>query len=160
MATQKSKTVPAGRVPTPAPSSTKTATKRTLPQKKADAAAVAPSAEQPVRATNLDATPPELLPLAPATLPSTTGTAIESISLLFDPDWYRSQYQDVAAAGLDPIRHFFDNGAREGRQPNAFFDTAWYLANYPDVLASKMNPFLHYLLYGAREGRRARPDQT
>ena len=88
---------------------------------------------------------------------SITGTAIDPVSLLFDTDWYRTQYPDVAAAGLDPIRHFFDNGAREGRNPNAYFETSWYVSANADVAASMMNPFLHYLLYGAREGRKARP---
>ena len=88
---------------------------------------------------------------------SITGTAIDPVSLLFDTDWYRAQYPDVAAAGLDPIRHFFDNGAREGRNPNAYFETIWYVSTNADVAASMMNPFLHYLLYGAREGRKAKP---
>ncbi|MBE7212878.1 MAG: hypothetical protein INR65_17840 [Gluconacetobacter diazotrophicus] len=84
---------------------------------------------------------------------SALGTAIDPRSLLFDPDWYRDTYPDVAAAGMDPIRHFFENGAREGRNPNPFFDTGHYVRSYEDVAAAKMNPFLHYLLYGAREGR-------
>lgn len=88
---------------------------------------------------------------------SITGTVIDPVSLLFDTDWYRTQYPDVAAAGLDPIRHFFDNGAREGRNPNAHFETSWYVSTNADVASSMMNPFLHYLLYGAREGRKARP---
>lgn len=90
-------------------------------------------------------------------LRSVTGTVIEPVSLLFDTDWYTTTYPDVAAASLDPIRHFFDNGAREGRNPNPYFDTAWYLSMNPDVATSRMNPFLHYLLYGAREGRKPQP---
>ena len=90
------------------------------------------------------------------TIRSVTGDAIDPISLLFDTDWYRDAYPDVAAAELDPVRHFFDNGAREGRNPNPRFETSWYLATNADVVASKMNPFLHYLLYGAREGRKPR----
>ena len=88
---------------------------------------------------------------------STIGTVIDPRSLLFDTDWYQSTYPDVAAAGLDPIRHFFDNGAREGRNPNPHFETSWYVSANADVAASMMNPFLHYLLYGAREGRKSRP---
>ncbi len=84
------------------------------------------------------------------------GSVIETRALVFDPDWYRSEYPDVTIAGIDPIRHFFDNGAREGRNPNAFFVTSWYLATYADVAASQMNPFLHFVLYGAREGRKPR----
>lgn len=90
-------------------------------------------------------------------LTSIAGSAIDPRSLLFDPDWYLTRYPDVAASGLDPIRHFFDNGAREGRDPNPFFSTNSYLATYADVAASPMNPFLHYLLYGAREGRNPTP---
>jgi hypothetical protein len=75
-------------------------------------------------------------------------------SMLFDQDWYRVEYPDVGAAGLDPIRHYFDNGAAEGRNPNRYFVTTWYLSAYADVVASRMNPFLHYLLYGAKEGRK------
>lgn len=88
---------------------------------------------------------------------SRSGSIIDPMSLLFDTDWYRAEYQDVAAAGLDPIRHFFDDGAREGRNPNAYFVTNWYLSINADVVASNMNPFLHYLLYGAREGRQPAP---
>lgn len=98
-----------------------------------------------------DETRPDLL------LRSVVGTVIEPVSLLFDTDWYSATYSDVAAAGLDPIRHFFDNGAREGRNPNPHFDTTWYLSVNADVAASRMNPFLHYLLYGAREGRKPQP---
>ena len=99
---------------------------------------------------------PTLIPPQPV-IRSITGAAIDPVSLLFDTDWYRTQYPDVAAAGLDPIRHFFDNGAREGRNPNAYFETSWYVSTNADVAASMMNPFLHYLLYGAREGRKAKP---
>ncbi len=98
---------------------------------------------------------------ATSTLPdpllTTIGTRIEAGSLVFDPEWYKQQYRDVAAAKLDPIRHYFDNGVREGRNPNAYFDTKWYASHNPDVAAAGLNPFLHYLLYGAREGRRPRP---
>lgn len=88
---------------------------------------------------------------------SVIGAVVDSASLLFDPDWYCTSYPDVVAAGLDPVRHFFDNGAREGRNPNRYFETRWYLSENADVAASKMNPFLHYLFYGAREGRKPRP---
>ena len=73
---------------------------------------------------------------------------------MFDPDWYASEYPDVAAAGLDAVRHYLDNGFREGRNPNRYFDTKWYTSSNPDVAAAGLNPFLHYVFYGAREGRR------
>ena len=73
--------------------------------------------------------------------------------LLFDSDWYLRQHEDVARARLDPVQHYLDHGAGEGRNPNAFFDTRRYLAANPDVRTSPLNPFLHFILYGFREGR-------
>ena len=111
---------------------------------KADvSAAPPPRSADPVRA----AVVPSLSSLA--------GTPIDPRSLLFDADWYRSEYPDVAAAGTDPVTHFFANGAREGRNPNRYFVTSLYLEKYPDIALAEMNPFLHYLLYGAREGRQS-----
>ncbi len=73
--------------------------------------------------------------------------------LLFDLDWYLRQHEDVARARLDPVQHYLDHGAGEGRNPNAFFDTRRYLAANADVRTSPLNPFLHFILYGFREGR-------
>ncbi len=78
---------------------------------------------------------------------------IDVRSLVFDPTWYLAQYEDVAAAQLDPVQHYLNNGSDEGRDPNPFFSTVYYCDRNPDVVASGMNPFLHYVLYGAREGR-------
>jgi hypothetical protein len=43
---------------------------------------------------------------------------------LFDADWYKSHYADVAEAGVDPLRHFVEFGAREGRFANAAAEAA------------------------------------
>jgi hypothetical protein len=37
---------------------------------------------------------------------------------LVDPEWYLRRYPDVADAGIDPLRHYVEYGAREGREPN------------------------------------------
>ena len=37
---------------------------------------------------------------------------------IFDADWYLRQYADVANAGIDPLRHYVEFGAKEGRVPN------------------------------------------
>jgi GT2 family glycosyltransferase len=76
---------------------------------------------------------------------------------LFDRDWYLTQINDEASAQIDPLSHYVDRGASEGRNPNPLFDTAWYLTQYPDVAAAKHNPLLHYLSYGAAEGRDPHP---
>ncbi|MCE8540156.1 glycosyltransferase [Ruegeria pomeroyi] len=39
----------------------------------------------------------------------------------FDPDWYLRCYPDVAASGMDPLRHYLRHGRREGRLPCAVF---------------------------------------
>lgn len=38
---------------------------------------------------------------------------------VFDPSWYLSYYGDVAETGIDPLLHYVQFGAREGRAPNA-----------------------------------------
>lgn len=74
---------------------------------------------------------------------------------LFDRDWYLKTYPDVAANGIDPIRHYLSFGANEGRHPSPAFSGVRYLQHYPDVAASGMNPLLHFIHYGRAEGRRA-----
>ncbi|MBX3491400.1 MAG: glycosyltransferase [Parvibaculum sp.] len=72
---------------------------------------------------------------------------------LFDVEWYKAAYPDVAASGADPIMHYLAYGAREGRDPGPWFDTRWYLLRYPDVAQSNVNPLLHYITHGEQEGR-------
>ena len=38
---------------------------------------------------------------------------------LFDADWYLFTNQDVAAAGINPLRHYVTSGMIENRAPNA-----------------------------------------
>jgi len=44
----------------------------------------------------------------------------------FDPDWYASQYHDVAAAGIDPWLHFHLHGRGEGRLANRRHLALWF----------------------------------
>lgn len=74
-------------------------------------------------------------------------------SLAFDARWYLQNYPDVAQSGMDPVRHYLNFGAREGRFPNPYFDTMAYLSANPDVRNEGINPLLHYILYGKKEGR-------
>jgi hypothetical protein len=74
---------------------------------------------------------------------------------LFDRAFYLREYPDVAAAGVDPWRHYLRHGAREGRKPNPWFDPAYYLKTSPDVAASGEDPFLHFL--GLRGAECANP---
>ncbi|MCE8540155.1 hypothetical protein KBY27_22050 [Ruegeria pomeroyi] len=76
---------------------------------------------------------------------------------LFDAPWYLRRNPDVRAAGVDPVVHFLEHGAREGRDPGPHFSTMFYLRTYPDIAASGLNPLWHYLTVGWREQRAIRP---
>lgn len=71
----------------------------------------------------------------------------------FSRQYYVATYPDVAAAGVDPLSHFFHTGWREGRSPNETFDTKYYLEVNEDVRNAEINPFWHYLVSGKTEGR-------
>ena len=75
----------------------------------------------------------------------------------FDRDWYLGQYGDVRVADIDPVLHYLEYGASEGRNPSALFDSNWYMQQNPDVRNAGMNPLIHYLMHGAAEGRPPRP---
>jgi len=83
--------------------------------------------------------------------------ALIGASDLFDRAWYLERYPDVRSAGVDPVLHYLDNGAAEGRNPSASFDSEWYLQKNPDVRRANLNPLVHYLIYGAKERRDHRP---
>jgi O-antigen biosynthesis protein len=76
---------------------------------------------------------------------------------LFDRNWYLAHYPDVAAAGMDPVRHYLLHGAYEGRDPGPDFDTRFYLARYQDVNRAGVNPLAHFLRFGKAEGREPSP---
>jgi hypothetical protein len=73
---------------------------------------------------------------------------------LFDGAWYLQRNGDVAAAGLNPLQHFFHYGWAEGRWPNRFFDPEWYRSENPSV---GLDLLMHYIRDGEREGRRPHP---
>ncbi|VTU21374.1 Demethylmacrocin O-methyltransferase [Variovorax sp. PBS-H4] len=65
-------------------------------------------------------------------------------SRLFDADYYRAQYPDVAPLG-NPLLHYVMRGGVEGRNPHPLFDGRWYLSRYPFLVAKGINPLTHYL---------------
>ena len=78
---------------------------------------------------------------------------LQVISTAVDGAFYRAMNPDLAAAGVDPIRHYMQSGWREGRDPAPWFSTAAYLKAYPEVAKAGWNPLHHYLSLGRREGR-------
>jgi hypothetical protein len=81
--------------------------------------------------------------------------ALIAQSELFDRSWYVQTYQDVRDSGADPVRHYFESGWREGRDPGPDFCTTAYLKGNSDVAALAINPLLHYIEHGRFEGRGA-----
>lgn len=62
---------------------------------------------------------------------------------LFDAGFYLDHYPDVRAARVDPLGHFVEYGAGEGRWPNPWFDTAWYRRRHMRP-GDSANPLAHY----------------
>jgi GT2 family glycosyltransferase/SAM-dependent methyltransferase len=81
------------------------------------------------------------------------ATRVIARSGLFDRDWYIMTNPDVAACGIDPVRHYVAFGAREGRDPSPSFNTTDYLSQNPDIAATGANPLSHFILHAAFEGR-------
>lgn len=71
----------------------------------------------------------------------------------FDREWYLEKNPDVKKAGVDPIIHYIDAGAAEGRDPGPLFQTQWYLQQNGDVAEAELNPLYHYIRVGWKEGR-------
>jgi O-antigen biosynthesis protein len=78
-------------------------------------------------------------------------------STLFDAAWYRQQYVDVTARGMDPLWHYLRYGGFEGRLPHPLFDSSYYLERNPDVAEADLNPLVHYVRWGGHEGRSPHP---
>jgi glycosyltransferase involved in cell wall biosynthesis len=66
----------------------------------------------------------------------------------FDPAFYRGTYLDIATSGADPLLHYIEHGAREGRNPSPLFDTSAYTEQHPELLEEGTNPLLHSIEHG------------
>ncbi|UGB24886.1 glycosyltransferase [Methylorubrum sp. B1-46] len=56
-------------------------------------------------------------------LPKVSNAAVNAFVRFFDPDYYISHNDDVAASGTDPLTHFVNHGQYEYRDPAPNFDT-------------------------------------
>jgi hypothetical protein len=72
---------------------------------------------------------------------------------LFDAEWYKARYPDVAENGGDPLDHYMRYGWQEGRDPSDAFSVQSYVAHNPDIDPKKINALVHYIVYGRAEGR-------
>lgn len=64
---------------------------------------------------------------------------------LFDASYYLENNPDVAARGLDALRHFVFFGWKEVRRPNMDFNIAEYILKYPEFIKLGINPLVHYI---------------
>lgn len=95
-------------------------------------------------------------------LPSAVYNGID-YSLVYDYEYYRKKYSDLRAAfGDDPekyLKHFVENGMREGRQANASFNLSAYKNRYADLRnafgSNNVSYYMHYINNGKSEGRNA-----
>jgi ADP-heptose:LPS heptosyltransferase/GT2 family glycosyltransferase len=75
---------------------------------------------------------------------------------LFDAEYYRSAYPDIAALNVDPLVHYLEHGCRERRNPNPGFDTSFYLDQCQALGDVPDNALFHYLTVGSKRGLRTR----
>lgn len=65
----------------------------------------------------------------------------------FNADWYLQAYPDIAAAGVDPQKHFLDFGWHEGRWPNGFgvveLDFEIWSSDFPNKPKEKLSKIVH-----------------
>ena len=81
------------------------------------------------------------------------------IALAVDRGFYRAAYPELRTLGFDPLKHYAEEGWREGRDPAPWFNVTAYLQANDDVRESGVEPLHHYLTRGWREGRDAAPSQ-
>jgi glycosyltransferase involved in cell wall biosynthesis len=67
-------------------------------------------------------------------------------SRIFDLNWYRDTYPEVARQGWDPATHYLAIGAARGLKPHLLFEPDWYLPKRPETVK---NPLLDYISAGA-----------
>ena len=76
---------------------------------------------------------------------------IRKVRKLLDAEFYLRANPDVAAARMDPVKHYVKYGAAERRQPHPLFDPAHYLESCPatgtavTTRVTPGNPLLHFL---------------
>ena len=71
---------------------------------------------------------------------------------LFDAEYYLVTYPDVTERNIDPLVHYLEEGAREGRNPHPDFDAGYYLEQCRRRGEQPNNPLLHFIRIGAARG--------
>ncbi|WP_189464117.1 glycosyltransferase [Vreelandella hamiltonii] len=79
-------------------------------------------------------------------------------STLFDAGWYLARYPDLLNTPTEPLLHFWEAGAAEGRDPGPDFSTSGYLRYYPEVAQLPCQPLTHFLKTGYAHDFSALPE--
>lgn len=61
----------------------------------------------------------------------------------FSAKYYMQRYPDVAQSGISAVRHFMQNGWKEGRNPSAAFFMLDYLERHPEATEKNICPLLY-----------------
>ena len=83
---------------------------------------------------------------------------------VYNYSYYIQNNTDVAAAypndDIGVLKHFVENGMKEGRSASADFNLSVYKAKNPDLVAAFGNDnaqyYKHYMQFGKSEGRIAK----
>jgi len=81
---------------------------------------------------------------------SDSAASIIAESELFDQLYYLSLVHNGRIR--DPVRHYLEEGHKNGLNPNPLFDSDYYATVYAAQLDDNVNPFVHFIQFGSREG--------
>lgn len=90
--------------------------------------------------------------------PPPSDFALISQSGFLDAGWYLTRYIDLQQTPVEPLNHYVESGAGEGRDPGPGFSTSGYLRRYPEVARSGVNPLAHFLRAGQAAGYQPLPE--
>ncbi|MEO5661953.1 MAG: rhamnan synthesis F family protein [Nocardioides sp.] len=102
--------------------------------------------------TDRDPAPP------PLDVQLNAACAVVAASGYFDAEEYAEEHR--LRLGVEPVRHFVEQGWLDLRAPSLRFDLWSYWATHLDPTATQVNPLLHYLLVGRHAGLAPIPDQS
>lgn len=87
-----------------------------------------------------------------ADLPGEVAEMYSVMKSEFDSEYYFLRYPDIAETQIDPLLHYIEYGANEGRDPTPNFSTRVYLELYPEAKTMGVNAFYHYITFGRAKG--------